>query len=90
MLSNQERYLRNGRLLPKKSKPTVKDFRPVALTNVNYKLMMSLIRDRVYEHMERLKEVNDLQAGFTSGRRMEDNIFVLTFVWKTAGKEKKN
>ena len=69
----------NTTMLPKKSKPKVEDHRPIALTDVNYKLVMSLLKNSIMEHLENIREINDLQAGFTRGKRMEDNVFILSY-----------
>ena len=52
-------------LVQKVRKPKIKDFRPVALTNVSYKIFMGIIRDKIEVHMEKNGMVNELQAGFT-------------------------
>ena len=36
-------------LVPKIKKPTVKDFRPIALTNISYKIFMGIIRGKIEE-----------------------------------------
>jgi hypothetical protein len=66
-------------MIPKTKKPTVTQMRPIALTNVGYKLYMSLLRDTIVEHMIRNDELNEFQAGFSIGRRLEDNLFMLSY-----------
>ena len=66
-------------MIAKTNKPKVKEHRPIALTNTNYKLTMNLIKEKILEHIKSLGEVNVLQAGFTEGRRLEDNLFILNY-----------
>jgi len=58
-------------MIPKEAKPTPKQHRPIALTNVGYKLFMGIIKDRIVEHMRKTGEMQDFQAGFRKGRRRE-------------------
>ena len=76
-------------MIPKVNKPNVEQLRPVALTNCTYKLLMSLIKEQVYDHLARIGELNDLQAGFTKGRRMEDNVFMLEYCIRDSRERRK-
>ena len=38
-------------MIKKKRKPEVKDLRPIALTDVSYKVMMSVIKDKIEQHI---------------------------------------
>ena len=46
-------------MIPKKSKPQPKDLRPIAITNISYKLYMSNIGEEIEEHIEK----NNLTKG---------------------------
>ena len=75
-------------LLEKKKKATVKDLRPLALTNISYKIFMSLLKIRIEEHIERNGEIIETQAGFTKGARVEDNLAILKYLRQEAAKRK--
>ena len=64
-------------MLPKSKKPTAVQLRPIALTDSSYKIFMALIKSRVEKHLCNNELYNDMQAGFTEKRRIEDNLFML-------------
>ena len=66
-------------MVPKVKKPTIVQFRPIALTDMDYKLFMSIMKEKMIDHLELNKEINDLQMGFTKGRRLDDNLFLLRY-----------
>ena len=66
-------------MLEKKTKPTVRDLRPIALMNCSYKLFMGTVRGKLEEHLQRCNMVSELQSGSTGGRRATDNIFILKY-----------
>ena len=76
-------------LTPKIKKPTAKDLRPIALTNISYKIFMGIIREKVEEHLEENGLNNELQAGFTKNRRITDNLFILKYCIESSFKNKK-
>ena len=47
--------------------------------NTSYKLFMGIIKDKIDGHIHRNDKVNDLQSGSTRGRRVEDNLFILSY-----------
>ena len=55
-------------ILPKKKKPVARKHRPIALTNVGYKLFMGIMKNRIVEHLDRNGLISEFQAGFTGGR----------------------
>ena len=66
-------------MIPKTRKPTAKEHRPIALTNVGYKLFMRLVKDKLVQHLDRNGMISDYQAGFTGGRRLEENLFIVRY-----------
>ena len=68
--------------VPKTKKPEPKDHRPISLTNVGHKIFMSLVKDKIVEHIRQVEEESELNSGFTGGRRLEDNLFILRYCIK--------
>ena len=67
------------RMIKKTQKPTAKDLRPIALTNVAYKLFMTLLKNEIEDHLKRNDVMLETQAGFTKGGKIEDNLFILNY-----------
>ena len=59
------------------SKKELKNYTPVAIINVMYKLFMMVVRERINEWVEESGMIGDIQGGFRRGRRTEDNLFML-------------
>ena len=76
-------------LIPKNNKPKYSEFRPIALTNTSYKILMSLLKNKLVQHLEKNNLINEYQAGFTKGRRLEDNVFLLKYSIKESKKMNK-
>ena len=66
-------------MIPKVRKPMVSDLRPIALINATYKLFMAIVKNKIEQHIEDISEMDNLQAGFTKERRIEDNLFILNY-----------
>ena len=58
----------------KEKKPTVKQLRPIALTNASYKLFMRIVKHKIEEHMHEIRQQSEVQTGFTKRRRIVDNL----------------
>ena len=54
-------------LVPKTK--TVKDLRPIALTNATYKLFMGILKTKIEHHIRYIKEESEVQAGFTKKQK---------------------
>ena len=85
----EEWKISKTKMLEKKRKPTAKDLRPIALTNVSYKIYMALIKNELEEHLKENIALEESQAGFTEGGRIEDNIFILQYCVEESFKAKK-
>ena len=40
---------------------------------------MGLVKRKLVEHLERNKLISDYQAGFTGGRMLEENLFIVRY-----------
>lgn len=65
------------KLAPKVSKPTLKGFQPIALTNTSYNILMAIKRDKIDDYLYKDNLTMDTLSGFTGGRRMENNLLTL-------------
>ncbi len=69
----------------KKGKKSVPgNYRPVSLTSIICKLMESLIRDKVVEHMTNNNLLTDYQHGFVNGRSCSTNLLNVLDSWTEA------
>ena len=58
----------------------MKEFRPIAVTSVGYKLYWGYIREVIEEHIIKNGMERYNQVGFTKGGRLEFNHFILQFI----------
>ena len=77
------------KMVEKKRRPMAKDLRPIALTDVSYKIFMSMVKEDIDDHLILNEEDNECQAGFTEGGRIEDNILVLQYCVEESFRERK-
>ena len=75
-------------LIPKNCKPKKNELRPIALTNVSYKIFMGLCKKKLVEHLQDNDRISNYQSGFTIGRRLEDNILILKYCISESSKNK--
>ena len=74
-------------IIPKTKKPRAKEHRPIARTNVRYKLFIGLVKDKPVQHLDRNDMISDYNAGFTRGRNLEENLFIKKGQQCKAGRE---
>ena len=72
-----------------KKRPTDTELRPIAMTDVSYKILMSLISREIEKHVAENKIGIFEQAGFTRGGNILDNLFILKDCAEETYKEKK-
>ena len=76
------------KLIPKNNKPKIKDFRPLAMTNIQYKLYLGIMKDRIEDHLKINNLQKENQMGFTKGYRIEFNHMIIQYL-VDGGREKK-
>ena len=51
---------------------------------------MNVVKEKIVQHLSVNNEINCMQMGFTRGRRLEDNLFMLVYCLRSAEKMKKH
>ena len=77
------------KMIPKAKEPTAAQLRPIALTNVSYKIFMSIVKEKIELHLSENDAVLYTQAGFTKGGKIEDNLFILNYCVEESYRRKK-
>ena len=77
----QEDWLQsNITLIPKNKKTRILDHRPIAVTVNSSKLICSIFREKVEEHLMECNVKFENQYGFTKGSRIEHCLFTLDYI----------
>ena len=61
-------------LFKKGSKADPQNYRPVSLTCITCKIMESIVKDKIVEHLDKFKLIKDSQHGFTKGKSCLTNL----------------
>ena len=76
-------------MIPKNNRPTETELRPIAMTDVSYKILMSLIGREIENHIVENKIDKFEQAGFTKGGNILDNLFIFKRMCRRDVQEKR-
>ena len=68
----------------KENKKLACNYRPVSLTSIICKVMETLIRDHIVEHMKKNRLFSDQQYGFISGRSTSLQLLTVMDIWTEA------
>ena len=79
----------NTIMIPKVKTPEAKDLRPISLTNMSYKIFMRIMRERIDTHLKMNEEEKEEQSGFTTGKRIEDNLYLLQYCIRQTYEQRK-
>ena len=74
------------RLIKKVTKPGPKEFRPITIVNISYKIFFSFLNKQIEKHLRINNLVKENQVGFTKGGRIEFNHFILQYIIEKANK----
>ena len=64
-------------MIPKSPRPKVDDLRPIAMTDTSYKILMSVVTQKIENHICANGMMHCEQIGFTRGGSPTDNFFIL-------------
>ena len=67
-------------MIPKTKKPKILEHRPIAVTVISSKIMCSLFREKIEEHLNNCNIRYENQYGFTKGGRIEHCLFTLDYI----------
>jgi hypothetical protein len=67
------------KMIAKKKSPKVNDLRPITLMNTSYKIFMGPIKENLENSIRERQLQKDEQAGFTKGRRIEENLLIFRY-----------
>src|SRR5580693_619463 len=74
---------------PNSSKGNLLTYRPITVSTVLYRLFTKTIGSRIQHWIETESILGEMQNGFRTGRRGEDNLFVLTSAIEMSRRQKK-
>ena len=83
-LPDQWKKAKISTILKKGNKKVASNYRPVSLTSIVCKIMETIIRDCIVEHMKRNKLFSDKQYGFISGRSTTLQLLTVLDMWTEA------
>ena len=67
-------------MLPKNKRPKILEFRPIAVTVNSSKILCSIMREKIEEHLKEKKIKYENQYGFTKKGRPDHCLYILDYV----------
>ena len=67
-------------MIPKIKRPTILDHRPIAVTVNSSKIICTILRKKIEEHLSESSIVYENQYGFTSGGKTEHCLFTIDYI----------
>ena len=67
-------------MIPKTKHPQILDHRPIAVTVNSSKIICSILREKIEEHLKDKNVIFENQYGFTKGGRREHCLFTLDYI----------
>ena len=67
-------------MIPKVKKPKILDHRPIAVTVNSSKIICTILREKMEEHLKESNIIFENQYGFTSGGKIEHCLYTLDYV----------
>ena len=86
---NEDWLISKTKMLPKNKRPKILEFRPIAVTVNSSKILCSILREKIKDHLKERKIRYENQYGFTKKGRPDHCLFTLDYVaartyrWKT-------
>ena len=77
---NEDWLVSKTTMIPKTKRPKILEHRPIAVTVNSSKIICSIMREKIEEHLKEKKVIYENQYGFTKGGRPEYCFFILDYI----------
>ena len=77
---NEDWLVSKTTMIPKTKWPKILEHRPIAVTVNSSKIICSIMREKIEEHLKKKKVMYQNQYGFTKGGRPEHCFFILDYI----------
>merc|ERR1711874_471480 len=77
---HEEWLISKTTMIPKVQKPNILDHRPIAVTVNSSKIICTILREKMENHLKESSIIFENQYGFTSGGRTEHCLYTLDYV----------
>ena len=77
---NEDWLVSKTTMIPKTKRPQILEHRPIAVTVNSSKIICTIMRERIEEHLKENNIIFENQYGFTKGGRSEHCFFILDYI----------